>query len=559
MSLLLDATLETSLIILVALAATRLLRRRSAAMRHWLMAAAIACAAAIPLLKPVAPAWRARVGLESLVARVEWPQRLAGVTEIDVRPGPQQGARSVSHGHTRVDPARAASPPSTLLSIQAMRAIYLTGVALNLCLLLVGLGRLAWLASHTRRLRHGPWADMARDIAHEYGLRRPIQLLHSDHPWLLMTWGFFRPKVLLPASAGDWSSRRTRSILGHELAHIRRGDWAIQIGAELLRCVYWFNPLLWIACRRLRFEGERACDDVVLSAGIDGSTYATDVLDLARDRGRYRGVSSPALAMASRSGLERRINAMLNTQLDRTPVTRSARLAIALVWSLVALPIAGLGATQPSSTRFSGWIVDPSGIAVADAAISVTDVQTRASHQTASDTRGHFEYTDLPPGDYLVEVRASGFAPRQDAMKIEAREQTQRNIRLQLGSVRETVVVSSGASPVVTADDNTGAAAEAFVSRHRGQPLQPPIKVRHVRPVYEQRLEGAGVYGSVTLEGRIGTDGALTDLEVVPPANPDLTRAALDAVRQWRYEPTRLHGVPVETNISITVDFLAGR
>ena len=82
-------------------------------------------------------------------------------------------------------------------------------------------------------------------------------------------------------------------MLRHELAHIRRGDWAVLIAAELLRAVYWFNPLVWIACSRVRQESEYACDDAVLNAGVEGSEYATHLLDLARTLNANRRTSRP--------------------------------------------------------------------------------------------------------------------------------------------------------------------------------------------------------------------------------------------------------------------------
>ncbi len=104
----------------------------------------------------------------------------------------------------------------------------------------------------------------------------------SDHPSLLVTWGLARPKVILPSSADEWSDDRARVVMSHELAHIRRGDWIVQLSAELLRAFYWFNPLMWIACRRLRLESEHACDDEVMSRGVEGSDYATHLIELAR-------------------------------------------------------------------------------------------------------------------------------------------------------------------------------------------------------------------------------------------------------------------------------------
>jgi TonB family protein len=76
-----------------------------------------------------------------------------------------------------------------------------------------------------------------------------------------------------------------------------------------------------------------------------------------------------------------------------------------------------------------------------------------------------------------------------------------------------------------------------------------------VRPLYPPALRDAGIQGVVLMDGRIGTDGFIRDLRLVTPVHPDLERAAFDAVRAWQFEPTRLHGVPVETRIDVTVRF----
>ena len=136
-------------------------------------------------------------------------------------------------------------------------AVWIAGVTISLFVLLVGLGRLAWVASRAQRVVHGPWTELAREISAGYSLRRPVVLLQSDHPTMLVTWGLVRPRVILPRSARDWPEDRARVVICHELAHIRRGDWAIQMAAEILRSVYWFNPLVWIACKRLRQDSER--------------------------------------------------------------------------------------------------------------------------------------------------------------------------------------------------------------------------------------------------------------------------------------------------------------
>lgn len=71
--------------------------------------------------------------------------------------------------------------------------------------------------------------------ASRLGLTRPGRLLQSDHPTLLSTWGFVWPRVMLPAGAQAWEDDRRRVVLAHELAHVRRGDWATQLCADVLR------------------------------------------------------------------------------------------------------------------------------------------------------------------------------------------------------------------------------------------------------------------------------------------------------------------------------------
>ena len=103
--------------------------------------------------------------------------------------------------------------------------------------------------------------------------------------------------------------------------------------------MYWFNPLLWLAYRRLRHEGERACDDLVLSSGISGSEYAAHLLDVARESAQRRHPWSPAIAIAHHSMLERRVRAMLNARVNREPLTVFVRAATVAVIAAVTVSI----------------------------------------------------------------------------------------------------------------------------------------------------------------------------------------------------------------------------
>ena len=78
-----------------------------------------------------------------------------------------------------------------------------------------------------------------------------------------MVCGVWRPQIVMPRSAADWSDARCRVVVLHELAHIKRRDCLTQVVAQMVCATYWFNPIVWLAARRLRAERERACDDLV--------------------------------------------------------------------------------------------------------------------------------------------------------------------------------------------------------------------------------------------------------------------------------------------------------
>ena len=79
--------------------------------------------------------------------------------------------------------------------------------------------------------------------------------------------------------------------------------------------------------------------------------------------------------------------------------------------------------------------------------------------------------------------------------------------------------------------------------------------VSQVKPVYPQNARDAGIEGTVRLQAFIGADGSLIGLSALSSPDRDLTSAAIEAVRQWRYRPTMLNGEPVQVLTTIEVQF----
>jgi len=198
-----------------------------------------------------------------------------------------------------------------------------------------------------RPITDDSWRRLLKRLADQLGIKRKVRLIESDESIAPVTWGVFRPVILLPSQCARWTDEQRRAILLHELVHIRRLDDLAQIIAQVACAVHWFDPLAWMAARRLRIERERACDDQVLLAGTKASDYATILLEAVRNQ-RHLLPSSllAALPMASRSKIETRLLAILDpTQSRRAP---SAMGLVAVSMSAVCLWI-GLATAHPTT------------------------------------------------------------------------------------------------------------------------------------------------------------------------------------------------------------------
>jgi TonB family protein len=580
MTFLLGSTLKVSIVLLAGLAAATLLRRRSAAARHWVIAVSLVCAMVLPALELAVPAWAVPSAWSAATATATPPAE----RERGNDGGTAAPALEFSETVTVPPPS-----PGRIGVLRFLTPAWIAGACLSLFVLSVGLARLTWLASRARPVEAGSWTRLADEIGRDLALGRPVRLLESDHPSLLVTWGLFVPKVILPRAAQSWTDERAAIVLRHELAHIRRGDWVIQIAGELLRTVYWFNPLVWMACARLRQESEQACDDEVLTSGVDGPDYATHLVDLARLLKAEGAPRLPAPAIARSSSLERRIRAMLDARLTRTPATRVARFMTA--GALVAFTVA-LAAAQTGPVTLSGVVIDQSGAPVPGATVVLTNTQRQAKFEVKSDDSGRFEFVPLPADTYALATTLPGFKKAEDTVTLTGKT-VKRDVTLSLGELQETISVR--ASQVIRLENGTlvtpdGKTVEfrsiemdvppagkgvAVRGSFKGSPtgsgfqqalencqpstsggrVRPPRKLKDVKPIYPTNLRESQTSGKVGLKATIAVDGTVRDVQVVNSAHPDLDAAAMEAVRQWLFDGTLLNCTPVEVTMNVSVDF----
>jgi TonB family protein len=543
MTFVLECALRVSALLAIAMVAALTMRHRSAAARHWVLAAGLIAAAAMPALQVIAPRWDMPWSAVNEVVGSTMPVVHPADGSLAVAP---QAIRTIAGGQQRISIADVAA------------WVWIAGVVVGVALLLAGFTRMMWIASRCRPVLDRRWTTIAKQIAAHLGVRREPVILQSMNDGLLATWGLRTPQIILPDAADYWSDERIRIVLCHELSHVRRGDWLLQLLGSLLRAVYWFNPLVWLACHWLRHESERACDDDVLNLGMAGPDYATELLNIAR--AMRRPAWNPAPGMARPSSLQRRVRAMLNTTIDRTSPSAASRVAMAAATLGMALVIAGSGAAaQAVGAAFSGSFVDALNNAIPNVTMTLKSTTTGEEYTVRSDAEGRFTLDALPDGDYRGEVNAAGFTSIHPFFRIKAGTAVIGNvIPLPLGVIEENIVVRDTPAAQSQGEARMELQALERLRTYRAQavsaPLTPPIKIRDVRPLFPPSRSGSE--GTVFLEAIIGTNGYVKGLQVMQPADAEFGRAAMDAVNEWQFEPTRLHGVPVDTSMRVTVSFL---
>ena len=177
----------------------------------------------------------------------------------------------------------AASSPDRLASIATfvnshlpqIVLVWLLGVTLLSTRLIVG-----WIGAHRLASRRAhpaepQWERALKRIAEALQLRRTVRLLESAAVEVPTVIGWIRPVVLLPvASLAGLSTEQIEMILAHELAHIRRHDFIVNLLQSTVETLLFYHPAVWWISRRIRVEREHCCDDVAVSVFGDPIRYA---------------------------------------------------------------------------------------------------------------------------------------------------------------------------------------------------------------------------------------------------------------------------------------------
>jgi uncharacterized protein (TIGR03435 family) len=146
-----------------------------------------------------------------------------------------------------------------------------------------------WIAARMRseRVRPAPpeWQAALDRLGARIGLSRPVQLLISALVEVPTVVGWLRPVVLVPVAAlAGLAPEHVEALLAHELAHIRRHDYLVNILQTIAEALLFYHPAVWWISGHIRTERELCCDDVAVSVTGDALTYASALAELESNR-----------------------------------------------------------------------------------------------------------------------------------------------------------------------------------------------------------------------------------------------------------------------------------
>jgi beta-lactamase regulating signal transducer with metallopeptidase domain len=276
--------------------ALALLRGRSPNVRY-----AAACAAlALMLLIPAATVWtfvsaapETRTQEASEPAPAEWEFSIG--TEESPRPGSNSEA---GHAGQPVSAATRTTVEGTERLLPWLTLFWLIGVTVLSARTLGGLMFARRLKRRGARPVEERWRELAADVARRLSVSAPVRILESTLVLVPTAVGWLRPAILLPASAfTGLTPQQLEAILAHELAHVRRHDYLVNLLQTAVETLLFYHPAVWWVSRQIRSEREQACDDMVVSVTGDVLTYARALTKVERLRD-----TAPRLALAADGG-----------------------------------------------------------------------------------------------------------------------------------------------------------------------------------------------------------------------------------------------------------------
>jgi beta-lactamase regulating signal transducer with metallopeptidase domain len=317
---------------------------------------AIILACALGLIPLRASGLRYSIACAAMAFMVMLPAITFCVLETKTQPKPQRFAISVAAedlGHALNNRFDQSVGPRTIRflrvlnqSLPAVIGFWFAGVLFLLCRLNLGL-------MATRKMKSLAGESTSSDIQHvlralrtRLGIRRAVRLLNSARVQAPIVIGWLKPAILFPVGCmAGLSTLQIEAILAHELAHIRRHDYLVNLFQSVIETVLFYHPAVWWVSNQIRREREHCCDDLAVAVCGDRLAYAKALSFL-----EERRIPVPAGAFGATGGvLKMRIARLLG--LNQAPIFSRTTAAILLVLAATTAGLTVWGQAQSMSSQ----------------------------------------------------------------------------------------------------------------------------------------------------------------------------------------------------------------
>lgn len=488
--------LKPGMILLVVAALWFCLRKKSAALQHFVLSLGVLSVLVLPLLASVLPA-------------IEWKllSTFAAVTA-----GPLLGLENAYQWLiTNVDQR----------NFFVLLGIYLVVATSILFYLLLGI---IGLAQQTKSMQPVVSTELLKqldELCELLDISRTVTLVSSRAVTSPQTWGLWRPVIMLPSEALLWDQDKQLSVLIHELGHIARWDWLTTMAVKITCAWFWFLVPLWWFARQIYHQAEIACDDYIYKLRDKHLIYARNLMAIA-ERGLATNEAHSALSMRGYSPIYLRIMAVLDKQRAHQPVA----VETAQYWLICGLFVL----------------------------FALASVQLIPLQQQLPESSGERLVIDW--GDTQQSGEKNTIAPRVEVFNWELLQQLkqhQRNspVHVLVDDRLETLRIQVPRPTLAELQELARIEAEPDFLKS-GDTVKPDIYVEGflpmdmVTPEYPARALQNGIEGWVQVQFTIDINGQIIQPQIIARSPSRIfDRSVLAALKKSHYRPQLLNGEPV--------------
>jgi GWxTD domain-containing protein len=249
-------------------------------------------------------------------------------------------------------------------SLPWVTAAWFAGFILLLCRLQIGVLVTRRMRSYATQPAPADLRNLLDDLMQRLGIAQAVQLVQSAMVQVPTVIGWLRPVILLPVGCmAGISPLQVEAVIAHELAHIRRHDYLVNVLQSVLEALLFYHPAVWWVSKQVRNEREHCCDDLAVRVCGDSLAYAKALSFL-----EERRLTGPAMALGANGGvLAMRIRRLLGSK-EVPAISQTAAITLlAITLCAVGFTIASVARAQAAAGQTQTKESDTNSSALKDA------------------------------------------------------------------------------------------------------------------------------------------------------------------------------------------------